>query len=87
MANVGNDNLHDGIKSKVLGFLAQQVQNFAPVQSICAHLNALHVYASDPKRSVEANHYCSQVTEGIVMCCTSPRQWCLNDKKRERMNH
>ena len=39
-------------------------QNFAPVKQICAHLNAFHVYASDPKRCVESNHYCSHLNEG-----------------------
>lgn len=39
-------------------------QDFTPVKSICAHLNAFHVYADDPKRFVEANHYCSHLTEG-----------------------
>lgn len=41
------------------------VQDFTPVKSICAHLNAFHVYADDPKRFVEANHYCSHLTEGM----------------------
>lgn len=36
------------------------------MKSICAHLSAFHVYASDPTRSVEANHYCSQVAEGTI---------------------
>lgn len=40
-------------------------QDFTPVKSICAHLNAFHVYADDPKRFVEANHYCSHLTEGM----------------------
>ena len=40
------------------------MQDFAPVKSICAHLNAFHVYADDPTRFVEANHYCSHLTEG-----------------------
>lgn len=39
-------------------------QDFTPVKSICAHLNAFHVYADDPKRFVETNHYCSHLTEG-----------------------
>lgn len=39
-------------------------QNFAPVKSICAHLNAFHAYADDPTRLVETNHYCAHLTEG-----------------------
>jgi hypothetical protein len=43
-----------------------KLQDFAPVKSICAHLNAFHVYASEPSRYVETNHYCSQITEGTA---------------------
>ncbi|KAL1852090.1 hypothetical protein Daus18300_012302 [Diaporthe australafricana] len=46
-------------KSKVLETGASMTQDFTPVKSICAHLNAFHVYADDPKRFVEANHYCN----------------------------
>lgn len=51
-------------KSHVLETGASMVQDFTPVKQICAHLNAFHVYASDPTRCVEANHYCSHITEG-----------------------
>ncbi|KAF7122129.1 hypothetical protein CNMCM5793_000085 [Aspergillus hiratsukae] len=44
-------------KSRVLDGGASMVQDFTPVKQICAHLNAFHVYATDPTRSVEANHY------------------------------
>ncbi|CUS11094.1 unnamed protein product, partial [Tuber aestivum] len=40
-------------------------QNLDPVNSICAWLNAFHVYTEDPTRVVEAQHYCSHITEGI----------------------
>ncbi|KAL8946700.1 MAG: hypothetical protein Q9222_006934, partial [Ikaeria aurantiellina] len=50
-------------KDKVLETGASVVQDFAPISSICAHLNAFHVYASDPSRCVEANHYCSHITK------------------------
>lgn len=56
-------------KSKVLETGAALTQDFAPVKSICAHLNAFHVYADDPKRFVEANHYCSHLTEGMPSTC------------------
>ena len=52
-------------KSKVLETGAAAVQNFTPVKQICAHLHAFHVYADDPTRCVEANHYCSHITEGV----------------------
>jgi len=41
-------------------------QTFGPTKSICAHLNAWHVYASDPTRAVEANHYCSHISKGAA---------------------
>jgi len=47
---------------------AAATQSFAPLRSICAHLNAFHVYASDPTRNVEANHYCTHLTKDIRQC-------------------
>ncbi|KAL8646258.1 MAG: hypothetical protein Q9226_006946 [Calogaya cf. arnoldii] len=55
-------------KSKILETGALLAQNFAPVNAICAHLNAFHVYTSDPHRCVEANHYCSHISEGVRQC-------------------
>jgi len=52
------------VKNKVLNTGASIVQDFAPTQQICAHLNAFHVYADDPRRRVETNHYCTHLTEG-----------------------
>jgi hypothetical protein len=54
-------------KSRVLETGAALVQDFTPVKQICAHLNAFHVYANDPTRCVEANHYCTHLTEGMSM--------------------
>ncbi|EAU36951.1 conserved hypothetical protein [Aspergillus terreus NIH2624] len=54
-------------KSRVLEGGASMVQDFTPTQQICAHLNAFHVYADDPTRCVEANHYCAHVTEGKIL--------------------
>lgn len=51
-------------KSRILEAGACASQDFSPVKQICAHLNGFHVYASDPKRCVEANHYCTHLTEG-----------------------
>lgn len=52
------------IKSRVLETGAAMVQDFRPVKQICAFLNAFHIYATDQTRVVEANHYCSHLTEG-----------------------
>lgn len=54
-------------KSRVLETGAAMVQDFRPVKQICAFLNAFHVYATDQTRVVEANHYCSHLTEGIYI--------------------
>ena len=58
-------------KSRVLETGAAMVQEFAPVQQLCAHLNAFHVYADDLTRCVEANHYCSHLTEGMSAVISS----------------
>ncbi|KAL8942197.1 MAG: hypothetical protein Q9216_001805 [Gyalolechia sp. 2 TL-2023] len=55
-------------KSKVLETSASMVQSFQPVKALCAHLNAFHVYASDPNRCVQANHYCAHINEDIRQC-------------------
>ncbi|KAJ7855904.1 hypothetical protein B0H14DRAFT_2753806 [Mycena olivaceomarginata] len=55
-------------KSTILETGAALVQDFRPVKQICAHLNAFHVYASDPKRFVETNHYCAHLTEDVRQC-------------------
>ncbi|KAK3350230.1 hypothetical protein B0T25DRAFT_550085 [Lasiosphaeria hispida] len=55
-------------KSTVLETGAALTQDFSPVKNICAHLNAFHVYASDPRRVVETNHYCGHLTEDVRQC-------------------
>ncbi|KAH8725907.1 hypothetical protein GQ44DRAFT_771850 [Phaeosphaeriaceae sp. PMI808] len=63
--------------NKALETGASAVQNFAPVKRICAHLNAFHAYADDPKRdAVEANHYCAHLNEDVRQCILydSPNQ-------------
>ncbi|KAL2011449.1 hypothetical protein VTN00DRAFT_4167 [Thermoascus crustaceus] len=54
--------------STILETGASIVQRFEPTQQLCAHLNAFHVYAEDPTRCVEANHYCSHITEDLRQC-------------------
>ncbi|KAL8712086.1 MAG: hypothetical protein Q9220_003520 [cf. Caloplaca sp. 1 TL-2023] len=72
MSNLTDQQIKDApsptTKDKVLETGASMVQDFAPISSICAHLNAFHVYASDPSRCVEANHYCSHITKDIRQC-------------------
>ncbi|AEO55754.1 hypothetical protein MYCTH_2314374 [Thermothelomyces thermophilus ATCC 42464] len=55
-------------KSTVLETGAAMTQDFSPLQNVCAHLNAFHVYASDPRRFVETNHYCGHLTEDVWQC-------------------
>ncbi|KAL4926141.1 OBAP family protein [Aspergillus undulatus] len=55
-------------KSQVLETAASATQDFTPPSQICAHLHAYHVYADDPTRCVEANHYCSHITEDLRQC-------------------
>ncbi|KAK0640602.1 hypothetical protein B0T16DRAFT_418180 [Cercophora newfieldiana] len=55
-------------KSTILETGAALTQDFSPIKSVCAHLNAFHVYASDPKRLVETNHYCGHLTEDVRQC-------------------
>ncbi|KAL5114172.1 hypothetical protein ACEQ8H_007969 [Pleosporales sp. CAS-2024a] len=67
----------ESITNQALETGAGLVQNFAPVKSICAHLNAFHAYTHEPKRAaVEANHYCAHVNEDVRQCILydSPEQ-------------
>ncbi|KAF2703478.1 DUF1264-domain-containing protein [Pleomassaria siparia CBS 279.74] len=58
----------ESMKNKILETGAAAVQNFAPVERVCAHLNAFHAYAEDPSRYVEANHYCSHLNDEVRQC-------------------
>ncbi|KAJ5370720.1 Oil body-associated protein 1B [Penicillium cataractarum] len=55
-------------KSRVLESGAAMAQDFTPVKQICAHLNAFHVYADEPTRCIESNHYCTHLTEDVRQC-------------------
>ncbi|KAL6894741.1 DUF1264 domain-containing protein [Trichoderma evansii] len=55
-------------ETKILASAASLTQDFKPVKNICAHLNAFHAYADDPKRAVEANHYCSHIDGEVRQC-------------------
>ncbi|KAL6864250.1 DUF1264 domain-containing protein [Trichoderma novae-zelandiae] len=52
----------------VLSAGAALTQDFKPLKNVCAHLNAFHAYANDPKRAVEANHYCGHLSEDVRQC-------------------
>ncbi|KAJ4320089.1 hypothetical protein N0V94_003559 [Neodidymelliopsis sp. IMI 364377] len=59
----------ESLMNKTLETGASAVQNFEPVQRICAHLNAFHAYAHDPKRdAVETNHYCAHLNDDVRQC-------------------
>lgn len=55
-------------ESKVLETGASMTQDVRPVKSICAHLNAFHVYANDTGRFLETNHYCAHLNEDVRQC-------------------
>ncbi|KAI5854015.1 hypothetical protein BZA05DRAFT_395407 [Tricharina praecox] len=55
-------------EQKILETGASLVQEFLPTSNICAFLNAFHVYASDPSRAVEAQHYCAHVSSDVRQC-------------------
>ncbi|KAL6885258.1 DUF1264 domain-containing protein [Trichoderma longibrachiatum] len=52
----------------VLSAGAALSQDFKPLKNVCAHLNAFHAYANDPKRAVEANHYCGHLSDDVRQC-------------------
>lgn len=56
------------VKDTILETGASATQSFEPIKAICAHLNAFHVYASDPSRHVEANHYCTHLSADVRQC-------------------
>ncbi|RPA89904.1 DUF1264-domain-containing protein [Choiromyces venosus 120613-1] len=71
MAHCGTSNAAGepvSTSQSILEGAAKATQNFDPVNNICAWLNAFHVYADDPTRIVEAQHYCAHITEDIRQC-------------------
>ncbi|OWP07275.1 DUF1264 domain protein [Marssonina coronariae] len=61
-------------KDAILETGASATQPFEPIRAICAHLNAFHVYASDPSRSVEANHYCTHLSADVRIHLAIPKK-------------
>lgn len=75
-------------KDNILERGAAATQNFGPIKAICAHLNAFHVYASDPSRSVEANHYCTHLSSDVrPLSLTLPvvRSWERSTNESEQV--
>jgi len=64
----GTDGPPKTTKDAILEAGAAATQDFKPIKAICAHLNAFHVYASAPSRSVEANHYCTHLSADVRQC-------------------
>lgn len=58
----------ESLTNKTLETSAAALQNFTPVERICAHLNAFHAYADEPGRCVETNHYCTHVNDEVRQC-------------------
>ncbi|CAG9947630.1 unnamed protein product [Clonostachys rosea f. rosea IK726] len=53
------------LQQELLSFRSE----FRPLKTVCAHLNAFHAYANDPKRQpIEANHYCAQLNDDFRQC-------------------
>lgn len=66
--------------------LSENLQDFAPIKNICAHLNAFHAYADDPSRSVETNHYCAHVSMYMIHVqgfATLPANFGLDEDVRQ----
>ena len=58
-------------KDTILETGAALTQSFKPIKNICAHLNAFHVYVSNPSRTVEANHYCTHLNADVCVSIIS----------------
>ncbi len=55
-------------RSQVLDTAADAIQSKKPLDAMSAYLNAFHFYADDMGRQVEANHYCTHLTEDFRQC-------------------
>eukprot|EP00271_Cylindrocystis_brebissonii_P000241 TRINITY_DN1029_c0_g1_i1.p1 TRINITY_DN1029_c0_g1~~TRINITY_DN1029_c0_g1_i1.p1 ORF type:complete len:253 (+),score=47.07 TRINITY_DN1029_c0_g1_i1:703-1461(+) len=59
---------HKNITTGAIETGASAVQRLKPISQICHHLCALHNYAQEPSRQVEAHHYCSALNEDVMQC-------------------
>ena len=55
-------------RSHVLDTAADALQAKRPINAMSAFLNGFHFYADDMGRQVEANHYCTHLTEDFHQC-------------------
>ncbi len=55
-------------RSHVLDTAADAVQAKRPIDAMSEYLNGFHFYADDMGRQVEANHFCTHLTEDFHQC-------------------
>ena len=55
-------------RSHVLDTAADAVQSKRPIDAMSEYLNGFHFYADDMGRQVEANHFCTHLTEDFHQC-------------------
>ncbi len=55
-------------KSHVLDTAADAMQAHRPINAMSEFLNGFHFYADDMGRQVEANHFCTHLTEDFHQC-------------------
>lgn len=55
-------------RSHLLDTAADALQAKRPINAMSAFLNGFHFYADDMGRQVEANHYCTHLTEDFHQC-------------------
>jgi len=56
------------MRSHVLDTGADALQNKRPIDAMSEYLNGFHFYADDMGRQVEANHFCTHLTEDFHQC-------------------
>jgi len=55
-------------RSHVLDTAADAMQSKRPIDAMSEYLNGFHFYADDMGRQVEANHFCTHLTEDFHQC-------------------
>ncbi len=55
-------------RSHVLDSAADTLQSKRPIEAMSAFLNGFHFYADDMGRQVEANHFCTHLSEDFHQC-------------------
>ncbi|WP_242010947.1 OBAP family protein [Acetobacter musti] len=56
------------VRSHVLDTVADTLQVKKPINAMSEYLNGFHFYADDMGRQVEANHFCTHLTEDFHQC-------------------